>query len=138
MSTPGPRKSGMYMTASYAALIGLRPDDIPHVNEPNGHVGPIGDDTAKVRCKPDFESKDAEAVNGLASKIEINGRIASLAYEQALATLSETALVELASILGYYTSAARVLNVLEVPLLNGCDLAKPLAAEHKCSLTEIS
>lgn len=138
MSAPGPKKSGMYMTASYAALIGLRPDDIPHVNELNGHAGPISDDRAKVKCKTDFESEDfasedAEAVDGVSTKIEINGRIASLTYEKALATLNETALVELASVLGCYTSVARVLNVLEVPLLNRGDLAEPLAERHKCA-----
>ena len=66
MSTSRPKKSGMYMTARFAALLGVRPDDMPRSKQPEADFDPIGDDVAKGKKEPSQGDDDAEdyAVGG--------------------------------------------------------------------------
>jgi len=50
---------------------------------------------------------------------EITERLSDASFDQALATLGETGLVEVIAIIGYYTLIGNTLNVFQVPVPDG-------------------
>lgn len=60
MSTSPPQKPGMFIAAGFAALLGLRPDDMPRAKEPEANFDTIGDDATNGKNGPRQGDDDAE------------------------------------------------------------------------------
>ena len=68
---------------------------------------------------PLFTAKDEALVHRICSEIFRTRRLSDEGFNQAVATLGETGLVEVIGIIGYYTLIANTLNVFDVGLPAG-------------------
>ncbi len=68
---------------------------------------------------PLFTAKDEAVVHRICSEIFRTRRLSDEGFNQAVATLGETGLVEVIGIIGYYTLIANTLNVFDVGLPAG-------------------
>jgi 4-carboxymuconolactone decarboxylase len=74
---------------------------------------------------PLFAAKDETLVHRLCSEIFRTQRLSDDSFNQAIATLGETGLVEVIAIIGYYTLIANTLNLFQVGLPAGEALPFP-------------
>src|SRR4029077_5711891 len=74
---------------------------------------------------PLFTAKDETLVHRICSEIFRTQRLSDEIFNQAVATLGETGLVEVIGIIGYYTLIANTLNVFQVGLPAGEALPFP-------------
>src|SRR5579885_2100414 len=68
---------------------------------------------------PEFTAADEKLVYGLCSEIFRSQRLSDQSFQQAIAAFGEQGLVEIISIIGYYTLIGNTLNVFQVPLPAG-------------------
>jgi len=68
---------------------------------------------------PLFTAKDEALVHRICSEIFRTQRLSDDSFNEAVATLGETGLVEVIGIIGYYTLIANTLNVFQVGLPAG-------------------
>ena len=68
---------------------------------------------------PLFTAKDEALVHRICSELFRSQRLSDDSFNQAVATLGETGLVEVIGIIGYYTLIANTLNVFDVGLPAG-------------------
>ena len=73
MSTSGKRKSSMYMSADFAALLGVNPDDMPRGKGPEERAGPDTDNAGKKDRTP--QSGEADAEDKMASLSSLSRRL---------------------------------------------------------------
>ena len=74
---------------------------------------------------PLFTAKDEALVHRICSEIFRTQRLSDDSFNQAIATLGETGLVEVIGIIGYYTLIANTLSVFQVGLPEGEALPFP-------------
>jgi len=68
---------------------------------------------------PQFAASDEALVHRLCSELFRTQRLSDASFEAAIATVGEQGLVELISLIGYYTLIGNTLNVFQVPLPPG-------------------
>lgn len=68
---------------------------------------------------PPFQAEDERAVHAAARQLAGRGRISQDAYDAAHQVLSDTGMVELVTLCGYYTLISYLLNGFDVPLPPG-------------------
>ncbi len=73
----------------------------------------------RTRRTPPFERDDERVVHDFAKALHLDRKVPQELYDEAVATLGVTAVVELVGILGYYTLISMTLNVFNVPLEEG-------------------
>lgn len=76
----------------------------------------------KEGTTPDFEGKEEAAIYGYTSELLYNRRVADETYQNTIQTFGNKAIVELTSLIGYYSMIAMTLNEHHVPIPNN---AKP-------------
>ncbi len=74
---------------------------------------------------PAFAAPDEALVHRICGEIFRTQRLSDAAFGEAIAALGEQGLVEIISIIGYYTLIANTLNVFEVGLPQGAPLPFP-------------
>lgn len=77
--------------------------------------------------EPALELDDERVVYAAAHQLCRNGRLDEATYSAATDVLGETQMVELVSLVGYYTLISFTLNAFEVPLPTGADEQWPSA-----------
>jgi 4-carboxymuconolactone decarboxylase len=68
---------------------------------------------------PRFEQKDEALVHRICTELFETQRLSETTFNEAVATLRETGLVEIIAIIGYYTLIGNTLNVFQVPVPEG-------------------
>lgn len=76
-------------------------------------------DAIRNRSTPPFERDDERVVHDFAMALHLDRKVPQALYDEAVAALGVTAVVELVGILGYYTLISMTLNVFNVPLEEG-------------------
>jgi 4-carboxymuconolactone decarboxylase len=79
----------------------------------------------RTDCTPLFAAKDEALVHRICSEIFRTQRLSDDSFNQAIAALGETGLVEVIAIIGYYTLIANTLNLFQVGLPAGEALPFP-------------
>ena len=74
---------------------------------------------------PTFEQKDEALVYRVCSELFKTQRLSDATFQEAIATLGETGLVEVIAIIGYYTLIGDTLNAFQVPVPQGTALPLP-------------
>lgn len=69
--------------------------------------------------RPDFAEEDAAAVYDFSRELHENHRVSDATYRRACEILSPRTVVELVSLLGYYTLISMTINAFDVPLPEG-------------------
>jgi 4-carboxymuconolactone decarboxylase len=90
--------------ARLAAKEGLEPEIIAAIKE---------------RRRPDFSAPEQATVYDFCRELLTERRISQSRYDQAVALLGETGLVDLVTLLGYYSLVSMTLNAFEVPAPDG-------------------
>jgi hypothetical protein len=75
------------------------------------------------RC-PEFATDDQKLVYEIICELNATKRLGAATYERAVASLGLEKMIELVSVAGFYTTAAMMINVFEVPVPGG---ARPFA-----------
>jgi 4-carboxymuconolactone decarboxylase len=75
--------------------------------------------------QPDFASSDEATIYRFVHELLATRRVSSQTYQQAIALLGETGLMELVALLGQYTLVSMTLNAFQVPLPGGATLPFP-------------
>lgn len=73
-------------------------------------------DAIRNRGTPPFERADERVVHDFARALHLDRKVPQALYDEAVATLGVTAVVELVGILGYYTLISMTINAFNVPL----------------------
>lgn len=68
---------------------------------------------------PDFAQSDEALVHRICTELFHTRRLSDASFEEAVATIGETGLVEVIAIIGYYTLIGNTLNVFQVPVPDG-------------------
>ncbi len=68
---------------------------------------------------PNFQAKDQALVYRLVTELIDTKRLSDASFAEAIAAFGEAGVVELGTIIGYYTAIGNALNVFEVPLPPG-------------------
>jgi len=76
---------------------------------------------------PSFAQKDEALVYRVCSGLFRTQRLSDATFNEAVATVGETGLVEVIAIIGYYTLIGNALNVFQVPVPEGAALPFPEA-----------
>jgi len=92
----------------------------------NAGLAPAVIEAIKTRRRPVFQNTDEAAVYDFVTELQETRSVRAATYDQALAALGETALVELVGILGYYTLVALTVNAFEVPVPEGVSPPLPV------------
>jgi 4-carboxymuconolactone decarboxylase len=74
---------------------------------------------------PRFDRQDEALVYRVCSELFKTRRLSDPAFNEAIATLGETGLVEIVAIIGYYTLIGNTLNVFQVAVPEGTPLPFP-------------
>ena len=74
---------------------------------------------------PNFEQKDEALVYRICSELFKTQRLSNTSFQEAVQILSETGLVEVIAIIGYYTLIGNTLNVFQVQVPEGTPLPFP-------------
>lgn len=74
--------------------------------------------------EPDFETADQKLVYEFVCELNATRRLGAATYERAVASLGLEQMIELVSVAGFYTIAAMMINVFDVPVPGG---GKPFA-----------
>ena len=78
------------------------------------------------RCEaPNFLQPDETLVHRVCTELFGTQRLSETSFRQAIATLGETGLIEVISIIGYYTLIGNTLNVFQVALPEGAPAPFP-------------
>ncbi len=76
-------------------------------------------DAIRTGAAPDFAAKDQALVYHVISELIDINRLSDATFGEAIAAFGEAGLVELGTIVGYYTAIGNALNVFAVPLPAG-------------------
>ena len=68
---------------------------------------------------PSFEKKDEALVYQICTELFKSQRLSDTSFDEAVATLGETGLIEVIAIIGYYTLIGNTLNVFQVAVPEG-------------------
>ena len=68
---------------------------------------------------PSFEERDEELVHRICGELFKSRRLSESTFNEAVATLGETGLIEVIAIIGYYTLIGTTLNAFQVPVPEG-------------------
>lgn len=68
------------------------------------------------RSTPPFERDDERVVHDFARALHVDRKVPQALYDEAVATLGVTGVVDLVGILGYYTLISMTINAFNVPL----------------------
>lgn len=86
-----------------------------------GGVAPAAVEAIRTGTTPHFDKADEQAVYALTHALMHTKRVPEPIYRNAVATLGETAVVEVVAIAGYYCLVSATLNTFEIPLPAGVD-----------------
>ena len=73
----------------------------------------------RTGAAPSFTDKDQALVHRLVTELIDTKRLSDASFRDAIAAFGEAGVVELGTIIGYYTAIGNALNVFEVPLPPG-------------------
>lgn len=93
-----------------------------HVHAPIGieaGLDPAAVEAIRTGRPPRFEKPDEAAVHAFAQELLSTRRVSQPVYDEAVAQLGATAIVELVGVLGYYGFISMTINAFEVPLPEG-------------------
>lgn len=93
-----------------------------HYHEPEALKGGLDEDIVeaiRTGARPEFTHEDENAVHAYARELLTNRRVSDETYQQALALFGERGVVELTSLIGYYSMIAMTLTEHHVPLPGG-------------------
>ena len=76
----------------------------------------VGSVQVRNRATPPFEKADERVVHDFAKALHIDRKVPQALYDEAVAVLGVTRVVELVGILGYYTLISMTINAFNVPL----------------------
>lgn len=82
-------------------------------------VPPAAIEAIRLGEEPSFTKADEALVYRICRELQRSQRLSDSTFEEAIATLGETGLVEVIAILGYYTLIGNTLNAFQVPLPEG-------------------
>ena len=88
-------------------------------------LAPAVIDAVEARKRPDFVNDDEAVIYDFAQELLTRHDVSDARYAAADAALGRAGVVELVSVLGYYTLVSMTLNVFRAPLPDG--VAPPLA-----------
>ena len=83
------------------------------------------DETIRRGETPSFVEKDEALVHRICTELFNTRRLSDTTFNQAASTLGETGLVEVISLIGYYTLIGNTLNVFQVAVPEGATAPFP-------------
>jgi 4-carboxymuconolactone decarboxylase len=73
----------------------------------------------RISAEPRFEAKDQALVHRIVTELINTKRLCDASFTEAIAAFGERGVIELGTIIGYYTAIGNALNVFEVALPAG-------------------
>jgi 4-carboxymuconolactone decarboxylase len=84
-----------------------------------GGVPEAAIEAIRTGARPHFDAEDQALVYRLVSELIDTKRLSDASFAEAIAAFGEQGVVELGTIIGYYTAIGNALNIFEVPLPPG-------------------
>ena len=80
---------------------------------------PAAIEAIRTGAKPTFTKADEQAIYDFVSEMVTTKRVSNATFERAKKELSETGVIDLVGIVGYYSLVSVTLNAFELPLPDG-------------------
>jgi 4-carboxymuconolactone decarboxylase len=89
----------------------------------NAGLGPYVVEALRHGKKPRFAHNDEQLVYDIVNELQQTRTLAQASFDRALAALGPDLVIELVSVIGFYTTAAMMINAFDAPVPDG---ARPL------------